>query len=298
MGRPPKVSIVIPAYNGGRYLAAALMSAVAQTYRKKEIILVDDASSDDTVAIAREFPGVKIYRNRKRRGMVANWNYSMTLARGEWIKFLHQDDHLAPDCLETMIDSADAYFDAPMIVSRRTLAFDDTVALNQREYWNKFLEFTSMARAFDVWSWFRSGEKFIRCRQVTPEWFAEFMARHAAVNAIGEPSCVMLRRRALLQIGGFNETLIQLCDWEYFARIAAWRGCIFIDRPLATYRVHAGSQTRKNGRSFRAQFLDPKVIFGEIAYAEIYENVRRAARKINIDYRDRFQRMGTIHDLR
>jgi glycosyltransferase involved in cell wall biosynthesis len=301
------ISIVIPTYNGSSFLEQALKSALAQTYRNKEIILVDDASTDDTVEIAETFhrfrfhnSSFRIVRNPNRLGMVANWNRCLELASGEWIKFLHQDDELAPECVEAMVAAVKQHPEERIIACRRTLAFDESVAIKQRQYWNEFIERSSVAAHFTSSHWIASGEKYFNCRAIWPEQFSEYMARVPTINAIGEPSCVMIHRSAVEALGGFNPALIQLVDWEYFARIAVWKGLVYIDTPLATYRIHRGSETQFNAakRNFQFQFMDPKIIFGAIAHSKFYEEVRKAAEELKIDYNERFERMGRVHQLR
>src|SRR5688572_1854444 len=102
------VSICMPTYNGARYLRSAIESALSQTYPNFELLVVDDGSTDDTLTIAREFARldsrIKVHQNTKRLGLAGNWNRSIDLAAGEWIKFLFQDDLLHSECVELMLD--------------------------------------------------------------------------------------------------------------------------------------------------------------------------------------------------
>src|SRR5437899_12562971 len=99
----PSVSICIPTYNGAAHLAPCLESALNQTWTDFELLIVDDASSDDTVAITEACAArdrrVRVARNPRNLGLVGNWNRCLELAKGTWIKFLFQDDLLSPACL-------------------------------------------------------------------------------------------------------------------------------------------------------------------------------------------------------
>ena len=91
--KKPLVSIVIPSYNSKRTLAACIESALAQDYLNKEVIVVDDASSDASLAVAMRYVGrgVKVLRNRRNKGLAATLNKGMRYARGEFVLVLQDD---------------------------------------------------------------------------------------------------------------------------------------------------------------------------------------------------------------
>jgi glycosyltransferase involved in cell wall biosynthesis len=98
----PLVSVIIPVYNGGRYLRAALESVFAQTYRPFEVIVVDDGSVDDSGVIAQSFPEVR-YMHQANQGVAAARNNGIDAARGELLAFLDQDDLWTPEKLKLQI---------------------------------------------------------------------------------------------------------------------------------------------------------------------------------------------------
>jgi glycosyltransferase involved in cell wall biosynthesis len=87
----PLVSVIIPVYNGERFLAEAIDSVAAQTYRPIEIILVDDGSTDGSQAIAKSYPGVH-YIHQENQGLAAALNHGVKLAGGDFLAFLDADD--------------------------------------------------------------------------------------------------------------------------------------------------------------------------------------------------------------
>ena len=105
----PRVSVCIPTYNGALYLQECMESILGQTFVGIEILAVDDRSSDKTRAILDSFAKrdarVRILSNARNLGLVGNWNRCIELAQGEWIKFVFQDDWIAPECLERMLDA-------------------------------------------------------------------------------------------------------------------------------------------------------------------------------------------------
>jgi succinoglycan biosynthesis protein ExoO len=107
----PRVSIIVPAYNAAGFLKRALHSALAQTMPDLELIVVDDASRDDTLALAREVaardPRVLVLHNEHNGGMYPTYNRAIDAARGEWIAALDADDVWLPERLERMLAVAD-----------------------------------------------------------------------------------------------------------------------------------------------------------------------------------------------
>jgi len=106
----PEVSIIIPAYNSEAYIAQALESILNQTYKNLEIILVDDASTDSTIKIARNFDDrrLKIISNKQNHGVSYSRNCGIKAAKGNWIALLDSDDWYAPERLEKLLKVAQA----------------------------------------------------------------------------------------------------------------------------------------------------------------------------------------------
>jgi len=98
----PLVSVIIPVYNGARFLRAALESVFAQTYPPIEVIVVDDGSVDDSGIIAQSFPDVR-YIHQENQGVAAARNHGIEAARGEFFAFLDQDDLWTPEKLKIQI---------------------------------------------------------------------------------------------------------------------------------------------------------------------------------------------------
>jgi glycosyltransferase involved in cell wall biosynthesis len=98
------VSILIPCYNAERWIAQAIESALAQTWPEKEVIVVDDGSTDGSLAIIRTFEGRIRWESGPNRGGNPTRNRLLELARGEWLQYLDADDYLLPDKLTQQVD--------------------------------------------------------------------------------------------------------------------------------------------------------------------------------------------------
>src|SRR5260370_2079174 len=107
-GPPPTVSIVMANYNGAAHLADAIQSAQSQSLRDLEIIVSDDASADDSIAIVTGLmakdPRIRLVRGCHNGGPAAARNRALALAQGEWIAVMDSDDLMHPDRLRTLVE--------------------------------------------------------------------------------------------------------------------------------------------------------------------------------------------------
>jgi glycosyltransferase involved in cell wall biosynthesis len=99
----PLVSVIINVYNGERYLAEAIESALAQTHSPLELIVVDDGSEDGTAKVAKNFEPALRYAHQENAGIGAARNHGIELAEGAFFAFLDADDRFVPDKLERQI---------------------------------------------------------------------------------------------------------------------------------------------------------------------------------------------------
>jgi succinoglycan biosynthesis protein ExoO len=106
----PDVSIVIPAWNAASYIDNAVTSALRQDDVSVEVVIVDDASTDDTAAVVAEFddPRVRGFRLSENRGPAAARNVALAAARGRWVAVLDADDTLLPNRLARLVGIAEA----------------------------------------------------------------------------------------------------------------------------------------------------------------------------------------------
>ena len=102
-GRAPTVSVVIPVFNGARYLRQAIDSVLAQSYGDMELIVVDSGSTDDTPAILREYPSVRWLTLARNEGPAKARNYGVHHARGGYVAFLDHDDLWYPQKLALQV---------------------------------------------------------------------------------------------------------------------------------------------------------------------------------------------------
>jgi glycosyltransferase involved in cell wall biosynthesis len=108
----PRLSLGLPVYNGERYLAESLDALLAQSFTDFELIISDNGSTDQTGAIARQYEStdhrVRYVHHRRNRGSSFNHNFVIEQARGEFFKWVSDDDLYAPDLLQRCIDALDS----------------------------------------------------------------------------------------------------------------------------------------------------------------------------------------------
>ena len=99
------VSIIMPSWNTGRFIAESIQSVINQTYENWELLIVDDCSTDNTDEVVRKFKDLRIkyFKNEHNSGAALTRNRAMREAQGEWIAFLDSDDLWSPDKLEKQI---------------------------------------------------------------------------------------------------------------------------------------------------------------------------------------------------
>jgi glycosyltransferase involved in cell wall biosynthesis len=116
MSEQPLVSVLMTAYNRSRFIPDAIRSVLASTMPDFELVIVDDASTDDTVAVARSFersdPRIRVHVNERNLGDYANRNRAASLARGRYLKYLDSDDVMYPWCLTAMTSAMEAHPEA------------------------------------------------------------------------------------------------------------------------------------------------------------------------------------------
>lgn len=275
----PKVTIAIPTFNGEKYLAECLKSVLSQTFRNFEVLIVDDHSTDGSLKIAEEFANtdsrIRVVSNDNNLGLVGNWNRCIKLASGEWIKFVFQDDMIAPGCLERMLNAARP--DSSLVFCRRDFIFEEGTTQSTR---NSYLAGKALVE-----------QLFPDSRPVTARQFSELVLNNMEKNLIGEPTVVMLHKRVFQEFGDFNPHLIVSCDTEYWIRVGIHKGVIPVAENLASFRVHGDSVSARSllQRDYRMNVLDGLAMLHEAAFNSRYAPIREVAADLSINLIQQFR---------
>ncbi|MEO5991048.1 MAG: glycosyltransferase family 2 protein [Ferruginibacter sp.] len=150
--RIPSISVLLTAYNRQLYISESIESVIASTYQNWELIIVDDASTDETVSIAKTFtekdPRVKLYMNEYNLGDYPNRNKAASLAKGKYIKYVDSDDTIYPETLQNMVSIMEQFPKAQWGLGSSLFYIDSAIYLDQKaayeyHYFNKPVFFAS-----------------------------------------------------------------------------------------------------------------------------------------------------------
>lgn len=235
----PLVSILIPAYNAQEWISHTIQSALAQTWPRKEIIIVDDGSKDGTLAIARHFASDQVVVfSQANQGAAAARNKAFELSHGDYIQWLDADDLLSPGKI------ADQMAVAAASTGKRTLFSSG---------WAYFMHRPSRARFLPTPLW---------CDLTPVEW----MHRKWGSNHHMQTATWLVSRELTVAAGPWDTRLLGDDDGEYFARvIKASDGIRFVAESKVYYRIAGTGSLSYIGRSdkkMNAQFLGMKLQIG------------------------------------
>lgn len=263
-GSKETVSVCLPVFNGGAFLAEAIESVLRQSHREFELLVVDDCSTDDSVAVIERYAAtdsrIALHRNQRNLGLVDNWNRCLQLASGQWIKFLFQDDLLAPTCIASLLTAAAP--DEQIIACRRTLIGSDSIPVVATGF------YADHARLL--------AQIFSRNTYLGPAEVCRLILDYPATNLIGEPTSVMFRAGLEERFGAFNTHLVMECDSEWWYRVAVNTGIRLVDAELASFRLHgdSASSTAHAGKHFRYRYLDRLVVLRQMAFHAAFQPLR------------------------
>jgi glycosyltransferase involved in cell wall biosynthesis len=246
----PLVSILVPAYNAQRWIADTLESALAQTWSRKEIIIVDDGSRDRTLSLAREFASKTVsVVSQENQGASAARNKALSVCQGDYIQWLDADDLLAPDKIARQMEAIER------CQSKRTL-FSSS--------WGYFFYRLNRAEFNPTPLW---------CDLSPVEWLIRKMGQNLHMQ-----TATWLVSRELTQAAGpWDIRLWKDNDGEYFCRvILASDGIRFIPQAKTFYRRSDCNSVTHIGRSNRkleSQFLSMRL---HVHYLRSLEDSERA----------------------
>jgi glycosyltransferase involved in cell wall biosynthesis len=206
------VSVVIPAFNAGRWIAGTLDSVYAQTFRDFEVVVVDDGSDDNTAEVLAACERGVRYIRKDNGGENSARNAGVREARGRYVAFVDADDFWMAEKLEQQIKVLEVDSDRAWVYSDALIYEDDVAAIVGR------IGRKTTLHSGDIL------EKLI---------LSNFIAMSTSV----------VRRSAFDAVGAFDESLRQGGDWDMWLRLAAKYSAFVVDQPLTVYRRHLSSAT-------------------------------------------------------
>ena len=203
---PALVSVVIPVFNGARFLAEAIDSVLAQTYPNVEIVVVDDGSTDRTPEIIASYQEVRGLR-QERAGQAAARNHGVAAATGEYVAFLDADDLMVPERLERQVAYLSLRPQCACVLGRQRIAVEPGVE--------------------------------------PPEWVGRAgVGVDGGASELVQPMSALVRREALDRIGPFDSSFryAEDVDWLFRAQDGDV-GVGILDDVVVVRRIHGANLT-------------------------------------------------------
>jgi glycosyltransferase involved in cell wall biosynthesis len=219
----PALTVAIPTYNGAGHLADAIRSILSQEGIEFDVIVSDDRSDDETLAVVQKAAGdrVRIEVNSERLGLAGNWNRCAALARTPLVAIFHQDDVMMPGHLSA---------------HHASFAADDSIGLSA----SASVVIDERGRAVSQAVVEQGGAGPID-RLYLPGQFARAMATGNPLRC----SAVTLRVAAVEAAGGFDRNLQYVVDWDCWLRLSRKWSVTWLARPTVQVRWHPASETHR-----------------------------------------------------
>jgi glycosyltransferase involved in cell wall biosynthesis len=237
----PEVSVVIPVYNGEKYLAATVESALGQVGQEVEVIVVDDGSTDGTPSVLDRLRDRVRGVRQPNQGVAAARNTGIGMARGKYVAFLDADDVWLAEKLK-----------------------------RQRAYFDQNPRLGAVGAGYYV-----TDEKLAILSQYVPS------VCHASSMLLGESngglfsSTLLVPTAVLEQVGGFDVNLSTSADWDFVTRVAMQFEVAAVPEPLVLYRLHGANMHRNVRRTER----DVRLILGKAFSLPAADKVGRLRRR-------------------
>lgn len=241
----PLVSVVIPAYNSEQTLEATVASALGQTFTDLEVVIVDDGSSDATLALAESLtdPRVRVI-SQPNAGAAAARNTGWSAARGHYVAFLDADDLWLAHKLERQLEILQGRSDVAAVQAGAYFVDNDLQLLSVQA-----------------------------CRAARDPLLETLRFQ----NLPCAMTTLVVERALLERVGGLDTSLVILEEWDMMIKAARYGNMQAVEEPLALYRVHAGNRSRDLDIHIEPGF---RVLDGLFADPELPARVRRRRREL------------------
>lgn len=216
MSSEKKVSVVLPTYNGEKYLAQSIESVLTQTYQNLELIIVDDCSTDGTPEIIRHFAEqdsrIRVIRNVENQKLPRSLNIGFRQAAGGYLTWTSDDNFYEDNAIEVMVRALEQNPDCGMVYCDMTCIFEDGIKLSR------------------------------------PTLGIERLYVDDVVGA-----CFLYRRQVLETVGEYDPDMFLVEDYDYWLRVRQQYGILYLPQRLYQYRFHSSSLTMTKEREVAAQ---------------------------------------------
>lgn len=248
MNSYPKVSVIVPNYNGAKYIEEAIRSLLSQTYSNIEIIIVDDYSSDDSVSIVQEIinknkdRNITLHINTKNEGPSKARNIGVDLSNGEYIAFLDADDKYANNKIEVQVKYL---LENPNV----DIVYTDLLLID------KTGEETGMISSI-----------------ITKENEIEFLVKMLDRQVVPGPASICMKRSCLVEVR-YDENMVHAEDYKFTLELAQRYKFARIKAPLYICRRHHDNLTNNHKEQIRAE----KAVIKELGMERIEKIINKSS---------------------
>lgn len=256
----PYVTVIMPNYNGARFIAESIQSVLGQTFTDFELMLVDDGSTDTSVSIANEYAKsdrrIKIIMNEKNRGQSYTLNRGISAATGEFICFIDSDDIFRPTRLEKLVGSLEN--------AKSSVGYTDVFLIDPDGR--------------------TTSGSFLGTKRLPPTGYAYpyFLTQWCWGLGI-----FMSHISTIREIGCFDESLDWGNDFDYVLRLTGNHKIVLIPEALYGYRLHSQSMTSLTSSKLKGQayirILEANLVrnwknLDELTKFEVIQRIRHIAK--------------------
>ncbi len=264
---PGRVTVIVASYNHAKYLSERMESLIGQTWSDKEIIVIDDCSTDHSREVLRNYahhPQVQLIEAESNTGWVSVSNRGAKIGTGEYLIFANCDDFCAPEMLEKLIKKLEQNPKCVASFCRSTMVDQDSVAYGD--------DFQGRERAFKN-----------RCANdtvISGEEMSRFLLHSCVMPNL---SAIVFRRKDFLSVGGLDPIYKVCSDWDLFFKLAELGDIAYVAAPLNSFRQHR-TTIRKTTKE-------------RIVYSEYFELLTRNIRHMHLSPFERLKYIFRISTL-
>lgn len=236
----PKVSIVLPTYNGQKYIRESIESVINQTFADWELIIVDDCSTDSIPQILEEYRAkdvrISVIHNEQNKKLPISLNIGFNIANGEYYTWTSDDNYYMPNAIEEMVRYLDINKDEYMVCAN--MEFIDAEDINS----GILYKYNDVDMCFN--------------------------------DCVG--ACFMYRNQVKKDVGEYDASWFLVEDYEYWLRILLHYGRIgHLDKMLYRYRYHANSLTGKKKKEIQNQLARLRVVYKNMIIKKLKQDKRK-----------------------
>lgn len=242
----PTVSIIMGAYNAGAFIQQTVQSILNQNYPQLEILVTDDASTDDTFSLLKSFsdPRMRVFRNLKNQGSASVRNRGLKFARGAYIHFFDHDDIMLPGSLRKRVEFLEGHPEAKVVFGYTA----EIIGKNGRPLRQNVQRGIFPNRA--AFETYRKNLKYLRLQPLATY---DLVRQFFPIPLLGLGN-LLFRKDFVERAGQFDAGFKVIDDSDYIFRLIRHSPFYFVDAPVKYYRFHGENQScRASQRRIRSE---------------------------------------------